>query len=85
MTKVFPGEDGKVRAVEILTKKVAVQGPEIRRPLTVSSFKVKTATLRRPVTRLALLIPKKKMLKSPGEGTPHGGEDVEATAGELPS
>ena len=85
VTEVFPGEDGKVRAVEILTKKVAVPGPEIRRPLTVSTFKVKTATLRRPVTRLALLIPKKKMLKSPGEGTPHGGEDVEATAGELPS
>ena len=84
VTEVFPGEDGKVRAVEILTKKVAVPGPEIRRTLTVSSYKIKTVTLRRPVTRL-VLIPKKKMLKSPREGTPHGGEDVGASDEELAS
>ena len=78
VTSVFPGADGLVRAVEILTKKVAVPGPEIPRPLNISNFKVKTAILRRPVTRLALLIPKKKVLTSPREGTPHGGEDVGA-------
>ena len=77
VTQVFPGKDGKVRAVEILTKKVAVPGPENRRPLDISKFKVKTALLRRPVTRLALLIPKKKMT-TPRDGAPHGGEDVGA-------
>ena len=79
VTQVFPGKDGRVRAVEILTKKVAVPGPEIRRPLDISKFKVKTAFLRRPVTRLALLIPKKKITTTPRDGAPHGGEDVGAT------
>ena len=83
VTEVFPGEDGKVRAVEVLTKKVAVPDQKVPRPLTVSQFKVKTASLRRPVSKLALLIPAKKVMKNPGEGTPHGGEDVGATAGEL--
>ena len=82
VTDVFPGEDGKVRAVEVLTKKVAVPDPKLQRPLTVSQYKVKTASLRRPVSRLALLIPAKRIMKNPGEGTPHGGEDVGATGGE---
>ena len=79
VTNVFPGEDGKVRAVEVLTKKVAVPGPEVTRPLTLAKYKVKTASFRRPVTRLALLIPSKRLMKSTREGTPHGGEDVGAT------
>ena len=83
VTEAFPGEDGKVRAVEILTKKVAVPGPEIRRPLNISNFKVKSAILRRPVTKLALLIPAKKVMTTSEGGTPHGGEDVGAIAGEL--
>ena len=54
--------------------------PEIPRLLNISDFKVKTTTLRRPVTRLALLIPKKKVMSNSEDGTPHGGEDVRATA-----
>ena len=52
---------------------------KVPRPLTLNRFKVKTASLRRPVTKLALLIPAKKVMTNPGEGTPHGGEDVGAT------
>ena len=66
--------------MEILTKKVAVPGPDFPRPLNISNFKVKTTTLRRPVTRLALLIPKKKVMSNSEDGSPHGGEDVGASA-----
>ena len=83
VTEVFPGEDGKVRTAEVLTKKVSVPDKKVPRPLTLNRFKVKTASLRRPVTKLALLIPAKKVMTNPGEGTPHGGEDVGATAEEL--
>ena len=29
VTKTFPGEDGRVRAVEVTTKKVAVPDPQV--------------------------------------------------------
>ena len=75
VTAVFPGEDNKVRAVEVLTKKVAVPDPQQRRPLTLPQFKVKTVSLRRPVHKLALLIPAKNIIKTPTR-TLHRGEDV---------
>ena len=84
VTKTFPGEDGRVRAVEVTTKKVAVPDPQVRRPLTISQFKVKTASLRRPVSKLALLIPARRIMTTPRDGTPHGGEDVGATDGGQP-
>ena len=75
VTAVFPGDDKRVRAVEVLTKKVTVPDPQLRRPLTLTQFKVKTASLRRPVSKLALLIPAKKIIKTPTR-TLHRGEDV---------
>ena len=58
--KVYPGKDGKVRAVDVLAKKVAVPDPAVKRPLSVS---VKCTILRRPVTKLSLLIPASKARK----------------------
>ena len=75
VTATFPGADGLVRAVEVLTKKVAVPDPQQKRPLTLDQFQVKTSSLRRPVHKLALLIPAKSMMKTPTE-TLHRGEDV---------
>ena len=53
VTATFPGADGLVRAVEVLTKKVAVPDPQQKRPLTLDQFQVKTSSLRSPVHKLA--------------------------------
>ena len=77
VTATFPGADGLVRAVEVLTKKVAVPDSRQKRPLTLDQFQVKASSLRRPVHKLALLIPAKSIMKNPTESL-HGGEDVGA-------
>ena len=78
VTAVFPGEDGQVRAVEVLTKKVAVPDSVVKRPLALSQFKVKTGTLRRPIAKLALLIPACKVTRISEDGSPHSRENVQA-------
>ena len=78
VTAVFPGKDGHVRAVEVLTKKVTVPDESVKRPISLSQHKVRTCTLRRPVTKLALLIPANKVTTY--EGVLHSREDVQATS-----
>ena len=55
VTAVFPGQDGLVRAADVLTKKVIIPEPSVKRPILPSQLKVKTCILRRPITKLALL------------------------------
>ena len=83
MSAVHPGKDGKVRAVDVITNRVNIPDPKLKRLLSLDHFKVKTTTLSRPITKLALLIPQKKMMKNPEGGLLHSGEDVGAMAGEL--
>ena len=73
VSKVFPGEDGLVRAVEVTVKKVTLSDSTAKRPIKLDKIKVTTSTLRRPVTKLALLVPHST------EGALHGREHVQAT------
>ena len=54
---VYPGDDSLVRAVDVSVKKVVLPDDSVRRPLRPDQLKVKSSTLRRPVSKLALLIP----------------------------
>ena len=60
VVKVYPGDDGLVRAVDIITCKVIL--PETGKRLPISQRKMKTTTLRRPVAKLALLIRNERVL-----------------------
>ena len=79
VTAVFPGKDGLVRAVDVLTKKVTLPDPSVKRPISLKQLRVRTCTLRRPVTKLALLIPACKTGSGSDEGVLHSREDVQAT------
>ena len=79
VTSVFPGKDGLVRAVEVLTKKVTRPDPTVKRPISLSQLRVKTCTLRRHITKLALLIPACKTYSGSHEGVLHSRENVQAT------
>ena len=57
VTKVFPGEDGLVRAVEVVVKKAAIPPNISKKNLTLDHIKITTLTLKRPVAKLALLVP----------------------------
>ena len=70
---MFPGDDGLVRAVEVKVKKVVLPAETAKRPLKLDQLKITTSTLRRPVTKLALLVP------NSDEGVLHGRENVQAT------
>ena len=82
VTAVFPGKDGLVRAAEVLVKKVIIPDSSVKRPILPSQLKVKTSTLRRPITKLALLIPACKTSMKSQKGDLHGREDVQATVPE---
>ena len=56
ITKVFPGEDGLVRAVEVAVKKAAIPEKVSGKVARWNDIKIKTSILRRPVTKLALLV-----------------------------
>ena len=73
VSAVYPGEDGLVRAVDVVVKKVVLPSDKTKRPLKLEQLKVTTSTLRRPITKLALLVP------TTTEGVLHGWEDVQAT------
>ena len=73
VSAVFPGDDGLVRAVEVKVKKVVLPAETAKRPLKLDQLKITTSTLRRPVTKLALLVP------NSDEGVLHGRENVQAT------
>ena len=70
--KVFPGEDGLVRAVELTVKKGVIPAKTVGKKPRWDEIKVKSSTLRRPVSKLVLLIPAKN------EGSFIGGENVQA-------
>ena len=57
ITKVFPGEDGLVRAVEVAVKKAVLPEKVPGRVAKWNEIKIKSSILRRPVTKLALLVP----------------------------
>ena len=71
VTKVFPGEDGLVRTVEVLVKKAAIPTNISKKNFTLDNIKITTLTLKRPVAKLALLVPS-------AEGDLHRGEYVQA-------
>ena len=71
--KVFPGEDGLVRAVEVIVKKAIIPENIPKKSLKLDQIKIRTSTLKRPVAKLALLVPNST------EGTLHRGEYVQAT------
>ena len=73
VTNVFPGEDGLVRAVEVVVKKATIPNNIPRKHLKMEQIKITTSTLKRPVAKLALLVP------NSSEGSLHRGENVQAT------
>ena len=54
VTRTFPGDDGHVRVVEV--KACKIQLPRTGPPITHQQMRVKQSTLRRPVSKLALLV-----------------------------
>ena len=66
VARVFPGDDGLVRAVEVTVKKAVIPGNIPRKSLGLDQIKVITCTLKRPVTRLALLVPNPTEVPSSG-------------------
>ena len=56
ISKVFPGEDGLVRAVEVIVKKAILPESTPKNSLKLDKIKIKTSILRRPVAKLALLV-----------------------------
>ena len=60
VTAVFPGDDGLVRAVEVLVKKATIPPNIPKKKLTLDQIKITSLTLKRPVVKLALLIPATK-------------------------
>ena len=58
VTATYPGKDGVVRAVDVMTKTVVRPKPSSStKAIDVSQLPVKTATYRRPITRLTRLLP----------------------------
>ena len=72
VAKVFPGEDGLVRAVEVTVKKAIIPENIPKKSLKLDQIKIRTSTLKRPVAKLALLVPNST------EGSLHRGEYVQA-------
>ena len=54
VTRTFPGDDGHVRVVEV--KACKIQLPRTGPPITHQQMRVKQSTLRKPVSKLALLV-----------------------------
>ena len=57
VTATYPGDDGLVRAVDIMTATVTRPASKDGTPTPHNKMKVVTKTYRRPVSKLALLIP----------------------------
>ena len=57
VTATYPGGDGLVRAVDIMTATVTRPDSKDGKPVPHDKMKVVTRTYRRPVSKLALLIP----------------------------
>ena len=70
--KVFPGEDGLVRAVEVMVKKAVTPKNTVRKKTKWDEIKIQSSTLRRPVSKLVLL------MAARNEGSFIGGENVQA-------
>ena len=67
ITKTFPGEDGLVRTVDVVVCKINLPAVKGNKPIPHEKMKVKKTTLRRPVTKLALLVPYGRVLPLGGE------------------
>ena len=78
VTKTFPGDDGLVRAVDVIACKVNLPPKKTKKPIHHSEMKVKTTTLRRAVAKLALLLRNERELPLGGECS---GEKTPTTAG----
>ena len=59
VAKVFPGDDGLVRAVEVTVKKAVIPTKVSGKTAKWSEITIKSSTLRRPVAKLVLLVPAK--------------------------
>ena len=58
VTATYPGKDGVVREVDVMTKTIIKPKPSSStKAIDVSQLPVKTATYRRPVTKLTRLLP----------------------------
>ena len=57
VSKVFPGKDGLVRAVEVKVTKAVIPKEVPGKAAKWNEIKIKRSTLRRPVAKLALLVP----------------------------
>ena len=66
VVRTYPGDDGLVRAVDVTVCKVTLPDKPGRTPTPHDKMKVKTSVLRRPVTKLSLLV-------SAGRSLPSGG------------
>ena len=60
VTAVFPGDDGLVRAVEVQVKKATIPPHIPKKNITPDKIKITSLTLKRPVAKLALLVPAPK-------------------------
>ena len=66
IVKVHPGEDGLVRTVDVKTCKVILPDRLKQNQSTHSQMTLKSTVLTRPITKLALLVPAKRVLSSGG-------------------
>ena len=66
VVRTYPGEDGLVRAVDVTVCKVVLPDKPGKKPTPVDKMKVKTSVLRRPVSKLSLLVPAGRSLPSGG-------------------
>ena len=67
VAKLFPGEDGLVRAVDVTVCKIKLPKKKPKELIKHQQMKVKTTTFRRPVAKLCLLIPNERDLSLGGE------------------
>ena len=66
IVKVHPGEDGLIRTVDVKTCKVILPDRLKQNQSTHSQMTLKSTVLTRPITKLALLVPAKRVLSSGG-------------------
>ena len=75
----YPGKDGVVRAVDVMTKTIIYPQPSSStKPPDVSTLPVRTAIYRRPIAKLALLLPV-DYYETRVETRPEGDQTVGAT------
>ena len=57
VVKIYPGKDNLIRAVDVQTETVIMPPSSTNKTLSATKMKTKTSIFRRPISKLALLLP----------------------------